>query len=167
MSTCATWPSAWSCWPLEAWSCLRTHQHLHRRNRWVGCLHLSPPSLQDHVLYGSKAGSCCVVSIICKRCAVQVASSGSAAAVLAARLHVAHCCVTGQLSSLQDGVSRNLQLLRQLLPELAQQHNGLELGSATVDPSVLQSLSAGLGNAGGFLGRLCCSLCVKQCGTTI
>ncbi len=91
-----------------------------------------------------------------ERCAVQVAPSGSAAAVLAARLHVAHCCATGQLSSLQDDVSRNLQLLRQLLPELEHLHKGTELGSATVDPSVLQSLSAGLGNAGGSLGRLCC-----------
>ncbi|PNH10462.1 Separin [Tetrabaena socialis] len=72
--------------------------------------------------------------------------AGCSAAAIAIRLLVAHRICTGQLAELHADVSRTVQLLRRVVEQ--HQLQGCPGGKEAVGASVLQSLSASLGNAG-------------------
>ncbi|EFJ43479.1 separase [Volvox carteri f. nagariensis] len=72
--------------------------------------------------------------------------SGTSAVTTAVRLLVAHALCTGQLSALREDMSRYVELLKRLLT--SPKHRYRHGGSASVEPALLHSLSASLGNAG-------------------
>ncbi|GIL87403.1 hypothetical protein Vretifemale_15525 [Volvox reticuliferus] len=73
-------------------------------------------------------------------------SSGTSAVSVAVRLRVAHAFCTGQVSALQEDMSRYVELLKRLLTCPKQRQRAGPSGG--VEPAVLHSLSASLSNAG-------------------
>ncbi|GIL44124.1 hypothetical protein Vafri_1659 [Volvox africanus] len=73
-------------------------------------------------------------------------SSGTSAISIAVRLQVAHAFCTGQVSALQEDMSRYVELLKRLLTCPKQRQRAGSSGG--VEPAVFHSLSASLSNAG-------------------